>query len=31
MLFAATAIGALLLRTMDEHSDTFLADSFVLG
>jgi hypothetical protein len=30
MLFVATAVGALLLRTMDEHSDTFLADSFVV-
>jgi hypothetical protein len=30
MLFVATAVGALLLRTMDEHSDTFLADSFVI-
>jgi hypothetical protein len=30
MLFVATAVGALLLRTMDEHSETFLADSFVI-
>lgn len=30
MLFVATAVGALLLRTMDEHAETFLADSFVL-
>ncbi|MDX6718949.1 MAG: hypothetical protein QOJ63_1203 [Solirubrobacteraceae bacterium] len=30
MLFVGTAVGALLLRTMDEHSDTFVADSFVL-
>jgi len=30
MLFVATAIGALLLRTMDEHGQSFLADSFVI-
>jgi len=30
MLFVATAVGALLLRTMDETAETFLADSFVL-
>ncbi|MGH2944575.1 MAG: hypothetical protein ACRDLN_17570, partial [Solirubrobacteraceae bacterium] len=30
MLFVASAIAALLLRTMDERSDTFLADSFVI-
>jgi hypothetical protein len=30
MLFVATAVGALLLRAMDEHADTFLADSFVI-
>jgi hypothetical protein len=30
MLFVATAVGALLLNTMDEHSKTFLADSFVI-
>jgi uncharacterized RDD family membrane protein YckC len=30
MLFVATAIGALLLRTMDEHAENFLADSFVI-
>jgi hypothetical protein len=30
MLFVATAIGALLLRTMDEHAETFLANSFVI-
>ena len=30
MLFVATAVGALLLDTMDEHSTTFLADSFVI-
>jgi hypothetical protein len=30
MLFVGTAVGALLLRTMDEHADTFVADSFVL-
>jgi uncharacterized membrane protein YgcG len=30
LLAAATAIAALLLHTMDEHSDTFLADSFVI-
>jgi hypothetical protein len=30
MLFAATALAALLLRTMDEHAETFLADSFVV-
>jgi hypothetical protein len=30
MLFVATAVGALLLHTMDEHSDTFLADTFVI-
>jgi hypothetical protein len=30
MLFLATAVGALLLDTMNEHSKTFLADSFVI-
>jgi hypothetical protein len=30
MLFVATAIGALLLHTMDEHAESFLADSFVI-
>jgi hypothetical protein len=30
MLFIGTAIGALLIRTMNERSDTFVADSFVL-
>jgi hypothetical protein len=30
MLFVATAVGVLLLDTMDEHSKTFLADSFVI-
>ncbi len=30
MLFVATAIGALLLRTMNEHGESFLADSFVI-
>jgi hypothetical protein len=30
MLFVATAVGALLLHTMDEHSKTFLADTFVI-
>jgi hypothetical protein len=30
LLFAATAIAALLLHTMNEHSKTFLADSFVI-
>ncbi|MEA2187205.1 MAG: hypothetical protein QOK16_2216 [Solirubrobacteraceae bacterium] len=30
MLFVGTAVGALLLRWMDEHSKTFLADTFVL-
>jgi hypothetical protein len=30
MLFVATAVGALLLDTMDEHSKTFLPDSFVI-
>jgi hypothetical protein len=30
MLFVATAIGALLLRTMNEHGENFLADSFVI-
>jgi hypothetical protein len=30
MLFVATAVGALLLDTMDEHSKTFLADGFVI-
>jgi len=30
MLFVATATGAVLLRTMDEHAETFLADSFVI-
>jgi hypothetical protein len=30
MLFVGTAVGALLLRTMNQKSDTFVADSFVL-
>ena len=30
VLFVVTAVGALLLHTMDETSDTFLADTFVL-
>jgi hypothetical protein len=30
MLFVATAVGALLLDTMDEHSKMFLADTFVI-
>lgn len=30
MLFVGTAVGALLLRTMNQSSDTFVADSFVL-
>lgn len=30
MLFVGTAVGALLLDTMDEHSKTFLANSFVI-
>jgi hypothetical protein len=30
LLFVATAIAALLLHTMNEHSKTFLADSFVI-
>lgn len=30
MLFAATAIGALLLHTMDKQAESFLADSFVI-
>jgi hypothetical protein len=30
MLFVATVIGALLLHTMDEHAQSFLADSFVI-
>jgi hypothetical protein len=30
MLFVASAIAALLLHTMDEHSGTFLANSFVV-
>jgi hypothetical protein len=30
LLASATAIAALLLDTMDEHSETFLADSFVI-
>jgi hypothetical protein len=30
MLFLASALAALLLRTMDEHDETFLADSFVV-
>ena len=30
MLFVATAVGALLLDRMAEHSRTFLADSFVI-
>jgi hypothetical protein len=30
MLFVATAVGALLLATMNEHSKTFLANSFVI-
>jgi hypothetical protein len=30
MLFLASALAALLLRTMDERDDTFLADSFVV-
>ena len=30
MLFVATAIGALLLRTMDEHGEHFLADSLLI-
>ena len=30
MLFVATAIGALLLHTMDQHGEHFLADSFVI-
>ena len=30
MLFVASAVGALLLATMDEHAETFLADSFVI-
>jgi hypothetical protein len=30
MLFFATAIGALLLHTMDKHAKSFLSDSFVI-
>jgi hypothetical protein len=30
MLFVATAVGALLLSTMNERSETFIANSFVL-
>jgi hypothetical protein len=30
MLVVATALAALLLHTMNEHSATFLADSFVI-
>jgi hypothetical protein len=30
MLFVATAVGALLLSTMNENAETFLANSFVL-
>jgi hypothetical protein len=30
MLFVATAVGALLLDTMNEHATTFLANSFVI-
>jgi hypothetical protein len=30
LLFLASALAALLLRTMDEHGETFLADSFVV-
>jgi hypothetical protein len=30
MLFVATAIAALLLHTMDQHSERFLPDSFVI-